>query len=106
MPFRRWIWARRHRGHRMVIFTALSLVSMLAMSALAPLGAAAAPLVDCAGPVAGRHIYDCTGLLTPAEIASLEGRAAGGGGGGGGDSRRGASIVHACRTRATECVAR
>ncbi len=34
--------------------------------------ALAAPRTDCAGPIAGRRVYDCSGLLTSAETANLE----------------------------------
>lgn len=49
--------------------------------ALAAFGAPSAAGVvaaraDCVGPIAGQHIYDCAHLLTPAEIADLETRAA------------------------------
>ena len=35
-------------------------------------GVSAAARNSCTGPVAGQHIYDCTGLLTATEIATLE----------------------------------
>jgi uncharacterized membrane protein YgcG len=34
--------------------------------------ASAAAAASCAGPVAGQHIYDCAGILSPSEIAYLE----------------------------------
>jgi uncharacterized membrane protein YgcG len=58
---------------------ALVPVALLLAVVLAQVGAAgvsSAPRNSCTGPVAGQHIYDCTGLLTPAEIATLEADAA------------------------------
>src|SRR6185437_6746889 len=58
---------------------ALVPVALLLAVGLTTLGAdtaSAATRNSCAGPVAGQHIYDCTGLLTPAEIATLEADAA------------------------------
>jgi uncharacterized membrane protein YgcG len=48
---------------------------LLLMAATSPLlvtTASAAPKSTCDGPVAGRHIYDCAGILTSSEIAYLE----------------------------------
>jgi uncharacterized membrane protein YgcG len=38
--------------------------------------ALASPAAGCAGPVAGQHIYDCAGILSPSEITYLETQAA------------------------------
>lgn len=52
---------------------ALLLVTLAAtMSGFGVGSVAAAPQNSCLGPVAGQHIYDCTNLLTPDEIAALE----------------------------------
>ncbi|HEV2236658.1 MAG TPA: TPM domain-containing protein [Ktedonobacterales bacterium] len=69
----------RHRAGRWWPAVTAMLATLMAFAALVfgVTGTAiAAPAADCAGPVAGRHIYDCAGLLTPAEITTLEGRAA------------------------------
>lgn len=58
---------------------ALVPVALLLAVGLTSLGvntASAAPRNSCTGPVAGQHIYDCTGILTPTEIATLEADAA------------------------------
>ncbi|HEX9056697.1 MAG TPA: TPM domain-containing protein [Ktedonobacterales bacterium] len=66
--------------HRRVPWTTVLLPIILMLAAgigsAAFTSASAAPLNDCAGPVAGKHIYDCANLLTPAEIANLETQAA------------------------------
>jgi uncharacterized membrane protein YgcG len=58
---------------------ALSLIA-LALVALPARTAAAAPAASGAScsaqPIPGQHIYDCAGILTPGEIASLETHAA------------------------------
>jgi uncharacterized membrane protein YgcG len=66
--------------HRRVPWTTILLPIILMLAAgigsAAFTTASAAPRDDCAGPVAGKHIYDCAHLLTPAEIANLETQAA------------------------------
>ena len=58
---------------------ALVPVALLLAVGLTSLGAntaSAAPRNSCAGPVVGQFVYDCTGILTSAEIATLEADAA------------------------------
>ncbi|HEU4784895.1 MAG TPA: TPM domain-containing protein [Ktedonobacterales bacterium] len=58
---------------------ALVPIALLLAVGLAQVGArgvSAASRASCTGPVAGQRIYDCTGLLTPTEIATLESDAA------------------------------
>ncbi|HEX5547665.1 MAG TPA: TPM domain-containing protein [Ktedonobacterales bacterium] len=58
---------------------ALVPVALLLAVSLTTLGAdtaSAASRASCAGPVVGQLVYDCTGLLTPTEIATLEADAA------------------------------
>jgi uncharacterized membrane protein YgcG len=58
---------------------ALVPVALLLAVGLTSLGAntaSAASRASCTGPVVGQFVYDCTGILTPAEIATLEADAA------------------------------
>lgn len=58
---------------------ALVPVALLLAVGLTLLGAntaSAASRASCTGPVVGQFVYDCTGILTPAEIATLEADAA------------------------------
>jgi len=58
---------------------ALVPVALLLAVGLTSLGAntaSAASRASCAGPVVGQLVYDCTGILTPAEIATVEADAA------------------------------
>ncbi len=50
----------------------LLLASFASFTVLATPAAHAAPHTDCTGPTPGKHVYDCAGLLTSAEIADLE----------------------------------
>lgn len=73
MRLHRWHNSRRWRA------VALAPIALLLAVGLAQAGAesvSAASRANCAGPVVGQHVYDCTGLLTPAEIATLEADAA------------------------------
>lgn len=49
----------------------LALVLYLALTSLEVAAAAG----QCTGPVAGRHVYDCAGLLSTSEVASIEAHA-------------------------------
>ncbi|HEX6542799.1 MAG TPA: TPM domain-containing protein [Ktedonobacterales bacterium] len=69
-----------YRWRRWWAVALLPAVLMLAVG-LSPLvdsaaAVSAAPRNSCTGPVAGQHIYDCSNLLTSAEIARLESDAA------------------------------
>jgi uncharacterized membrane protein YgcG len=68
VPRRALRWMAPALGLLLVLFAALAVVP-------APAARAAAP-ADCAGPIAGRHVYDCAGVLTPGEVAALEQQAA------------------------------
>ena len=61
-------------GGRALVPVALPLT--LGLAQVGAPGVSAATRNSCTGPVAGQHIYDCTGLLTPTEIATLEADAA------------------------------
>lgn len=50
----------------------LLLASAASFTVLSAPSAHAAPRTDCTGPIPGKHVYDCVGLLTSAEIANLE----------------------------------
>ena len=65
--------SKRHWSIRwIIILLPLILVLAAGMSSATLTAVEAAPRDGCLGPVAGQRIYDCAGLLTPAEIASLE----------------------------------
>ena len=59
-----------------VALVPVALLLAVGLAQVGAAGASAAPRNSCTGPVAGQHIYDCTGLLTPTEIATLEADAA------------------------------
>ena len=67
-----------HRWRAGWTFVLLPVLLLLAvsLSAAIPTRVSAAPTADCAGPIAGSHVYDCANLLTTAEIANLETQAA------------------------------
>lgn len=66
----------RWRAGRTFVLLPVLLLLAAGLSAAVPTQVSAAPMADCVGPVAGRHIYDCANLLTTAEIANLEAQAA------------------------------
>jgi uncharacterized membrane protein YgcG len=70
----------RQRGFPRLSFLLLPLLLIVGVSAITlsspRVSAATAPANGCAGPVPGQYIYDCSGLLTPAEITNLETQAA------------------------------
>src|SRR5690349_3791560 len=68
--------AHHWRRWWVVAFAPVALLLALGLAQIGASGVSAAPRNSCAGPVAGQHIYDCTGLLTPTEIATLEADAA------------------------------
>jgi uncharacterized membrane protein YgcG len=88
-PHRRIRDSQRLPGRHIRWRRALVAIPLAALLALAAMAAAAAPsaeaapasgatraLVACPDrPLAGQHIYDCAGLLTPGEVADLETRA-------------------------------
>ena len=53
-------------------FALLLVMLVTSLSGVGIGSVSAAPQNSCLGPVAGQHIYDCTNLLTPSEIATLE----------------------------------
>src|SRR6185437_13390645 len=69
---RRSKWQNRQRWWMVALAPLTLLLAMLAASLSGVGSVAAAPQNSCLGPVAGQHIYDCTNLLTPGEIAALE----------------------------------
>lgn len=68
----RWLYLRAPLTIVSAWFVLLALA--LALSAASP--AHAASEGSCDGPVAGRHVYDCAGILTAAEVADIEAHAA------------------------------
>lgn len=54
------------------VFAGLLLAFFAAGNLAAAPAARAATTASCDGPVQGKHVYDCAGILTPAEIADLE----------------------------------
>lgn len=73
-------WPRRSKWQNwrrwwVVALAPLALLLVTLAASLSGFGVGsvvAAPQNSCLGPVAGQHIYDCTNLLTPDEIAALE----------------------------------
>lgn len=68
----RWLYPRV-----LVSFLFPSLVALAFVLSLFSINTArAAPEGSCTGPVAGKHVYDCAGILTAAEAAEIETHAA------------------------------
>ncbi len=68
--------AHHWRRWWVVALVPVALPLTLGLAQVGAPGVSAATRNSCTGPVAGQHIYDCTGLLTPTEIATLEADAA------------------------------
>jgi uncharacterized protein (TIGR04222 family) len=68
----RWWYPRVHASLLVLLLVFLA----LALALSSPSTAQAAQQSSCDGPVAGKHVYDCAGILTADEVAEIETHAA------------------------------